>query len=143
MKRLILLSCFLLCLLLQACSDVNHIDPDSGQTSVMDLLQMGDEEGVRNLVKRGYDKTLKNRRGETAYDFAVRFEYEGEILELLRPEGYVGLYDVTDEEKNIVNKSEAEAVGLLLSRNAKEYCGPAVSHKTVNGDIKDRKSTRL
>ena len=67
--------------LLGAGADINKQD-NSGRTPLMLAANNGKIEVVRELLKRGAKKELKNNDGETAYD--MKFRNTAEIKALLR-----------------------------------------------------------
>ncbi len=117
--------------------DVNETAGLGDETKVMALLSKFDSEGVIYLLENGYDKNLKNRRGETAYDFAVKMKYDDPgIIELLKPnESYSGIYDLTKKENNIANVSSEEAINLYKAGLKKKNCNTPFKEKLMHEDI--------
>jgi ankyrin repeat protein len=72
--------------LISAGANVNVLDRDL-DTPLMYATNAGAEvENILALLKAGADKTLKNSRGKTAYDYAVaKNKYPQWVLELLKP----------------------------------------------------------
>ena len=71
--------------LLGAGADINK-QANNGQTPLMHAAGNGKIEVVRELLKRGAKKELKNKYGETAYDMAHQYapSNKEEIMALLR-----------------------------------------------------------
>ena len=71
--------------LLGAGADINKLMND-GHTPLMVAANNGNIEVVRELLKRGAKKELKNQHGDTAYDYAHKYASSNkeEIKALLR-----------------------------------------------------------
>jgi len=122
-----------------ACCDINDNSFPNGYTPVMYLVARGCHfysiELFKYVIEKGYKKELKNAQEETAYDIAKRHECKMELAEVLKPARYIGLFDVTDEEINIVDKTQDRAIELYLSRIKKEHCKPPYNTKRIPIDI--------
>lgn len=60
-------------------------DTSVGMTALMFAARDSDEEMVQLLLDYGADKTITDEDGKTAYDYAVEYERDAAIVELLRP----------------------------------------------------------
>lgn len=69
-------------LLIEAGTKIN--DQNNGSTALMTACLFGRCNTVQSLITAGADKTIKNKRGETAYDIAIQCGYE-KIVKLLKP----------------------------------------------------------
>lgn len=109
-----------------------------GYTKVMIFLEKGWYEGANYLLKHGYDINIKNNRGETAYDYALRMGSTPEEVKLFKPEGQASLYEKTQSEININQKTEQEVNKLFSSRLIKEHCyaphNKTILHDDLNND---------
>ena len=64
-------------------AELDAQDPMMGNTALMGVCFKGSLELAQLLIARGADKSLKNKNGETALDFARKGGFE-EIVEVLK-----------------------------------------------------------
>src|SRR5699024_3031300 len=65
-------------------ADVNLANPKTGETPLMAAAMKGDEKIVHYLLDHGANRNKKNRKGQTAADYARKAHHE-KIVELLEP----------------------------------------------------------
>jgi ankyrin repeat protein len=77
--------CATLKALIDAGADINSSDNPDQMTPLHLSLEKVNIEVIKLLIAAGANKNAKNKRGETAYDRAVKRRIEKEILDLLNP----------------------------------------------------------
>ena len=64
--------------------DSNEKDKETGNTPLMEAAYFNSREAIEILLTHGADSRIKNKRGKTAYDYAIENGYT-ELSELLQP----------------------------------------------------------
>lgn len=120
--------------------DPNEAD-DAGNTMVMYFIEKEAFDAAESLLNKGYDKTIKNKRGETAFDYGLRMGVSEEGLNLFRIGDKPSKYELSYDERNIVNKTALDINKLFMAKLAKQHCSYPTNIKKLNvdfnGDSKD------